>query len=253
MEKPSYIPPNYTHFMIIKFFNNKCYMDQFISGRFYMNCLSYFWNIIEEHCGRSDIYEGTEELLSSVNGVNYTFRITQSGEMVIFPIKGDITEKSSSISEVARGRGKNAEKKILSFYSLWLDFNRNTFLKISPKLKKLGKYAAFIVNTPIFLSRIIDKAKLIRNEMNSDPVIGFVRYINKSNVSSRTKMNVMTKIEDGYIYQNEFRISFDMKNITGPYEDFIIKNDDICVPVLTEDLLRYKILDIQGRIFSVSD
>jgi hypothetical protein len=251
--KPTYIPGNFNSFLFIKFFSEEIHRDKFIDGQIYMNNISAFWDKVEKSDGVNDIVEGSDIFLHSTKEIVHRLVISKDGQAFIISTESNGKEITPYIVEAELGRQKNSERKIFCLYTLWLDTENKKFLRISPDIIKDWKYACLITNTEIFINRIVQKAQEKVGEMKSEPIYGFVEYIDKETSSPITEMTPLNKMKDGYVYQNEFRFSFEFSNIFGPYEDFFVQINDIYHKIEVDDLISGDEITLNGEVYSVSD
>jgi len=250
MKKPNHIPLNYDSFLLIKFFKESQWRDEFIDGKFYMNTVGIIQQYFENYDGKQyDIYDGTQTFLRTTGDSHLSFLPDEKGEYWIVQKPGMPTD-NQFVAEAALGRNMESEKKLFCMYTLWGDSIKKEFRKIdSSIIKDFGKYAAVLINTPLFIKRVQEKANLIRSQMNSEPLYDFVDYFHKENLPAITPLGLYRKIQADSVHQNEFRICFDMKDVTGAYKDFKIQNSDICVAFETEKLINMSKVDITGLRF----
>ncbi len=202
-----------------------------------------------ENSKQYDVYEGTQMLLRTTGETHWSLIPNNKGEFYYVEKEG-MPSDNQFVAEVAFSRKAESEKKLFCMYTLWGDSSRKEVMKIDPSIiKEFGEYAAVIVNTPLFLERIQEKAQTIRSLMNSEPVYDFVNYLHKESLPSKTPIGLYKKIQTDSIYQNEFRICFDMKDIIGVYKDFEIEVSDICTPIEAEKLINMSALNITGLKF----
>lgn len=251
--KPSYIPGNFDSFLFIKFFKEDVFRRKFTNGQIYMSNISSFWDKVENSDGVNDSSEGTEVVLQTTEKIVHRLVNSPDGHPYIVSIESDGEDTQPHIVEAELGRGRNSERKIFCLYTLWIDTKNKKFLKISPKLIKDWNYASLITNTEEFLNRILLRTEEKASEIKSKPIYGFVNYLEHKSTSPVTLLAPLDKKKEGYIYQNEFRFSFEFLNKFGPYEDFYIQVDDICYNLDVNDLIQADEIILNGEVFSVCE
>lgn len=196
-----------------------------------------------------DVYEGTQVLLRTTGETHWELLPDNKGEYW-YVEKPGMPPDNRFITDVSIGRKLESEKKLFCMYSLWGDSKNKLFMKIDSKIiKDFGEYAAVVIDTPLFLKRVLEKTDLMRGQMNSAPQYDFVNYLCRDALSAITPIGIYRKIQEDSVNQNEFRLCFDIKNIEGPYKDFQIQNLDICIPLQAEKLINMSALGITGLQF----
>ena len=215
-----------------------------------MNTIGFLQQYFENSDSKQyDIYEGTQTLLRTTGETHWSLVPNDKGEFYYVEQPG-MPSDNQFIVEAALGRKAESEKKVFCMYTLWGDSSKKEIMKIDPSIiKDFGKYAAVVVNTPLFLERVQEKAQTARSQMSSEPSYDFPNYLYKEKLPSITPLGLYRKIQTDSMHQNEFRICFDMKDVIGVYKDFQIENSDICVPIETEKLINMSALNIADLQF----
>jgi hypothetical protein len=250
LKKPNHIPASFDSFLLLKFFKNPQWRNQFVEGKFYMNTVGFLQQYYEGGNNKQyDIYEGTQVFLRTTGETHWVLLPDNKGKYW-FVKKPGMPPDNKVVVEAALGRKSESEKKLFCMYTLWGNSNKKEIMTIDPSIiKDFGDYGAVVIDTQLFLKRIQEKADSIRNQMNSEPLYDFVNYFHKESSPAIATLGLYRKIQEDSVHQNEFRICFDMKNIEGTYKDFEIQNSDICIPFQTEKLINMSSMSVTGIKF----
>lgn len=140
--------------ILIKFFSQKSYLREFVSGKLYMNSLDYFWN--NGFYEQKDIFEG----------VVCTVPVKDFNEM---PLDFQAVQASDYHFRADGYRFCN----VLCFYKVGLTQIGKIFrYNLNPAMSQFGDYVAIITNEAEFLKRI---ETAVRNT-NYQVLCGDVHY-----------------------------------------------------------------------------
>lgn len=140
--------------ILIKFFSQKSYLREFVSGKLYMNSLDYFWN--NGFYEQKDIFEG----------VVCTVPVRGFNEM---PLDFQAVQASDYHFRADGYRFCN----VLCFYKVELTQSGRVFhYDLNPSMSQFGDYVAIITNEAEFLKRI---ETAVRNN-NYQVLCGDVHY-----------------------------------------------------------------------------
>lgn len=127
--------------ILIKFFSQKSYLREFVSGKLYMNSLDYFWN--NGFYEQKDIFEG----------VVCTVPVRDFNEM---PLDFQAVQASDYHFRADGYRFCN----VLCFYKVELTQSGRVFsYNLNPSMSRFGDYVAIITNEMEFLKRIKSTVK----------------------------------------------------------------------------------------------
>ena len=131
-------------FSLIRFFEKKEYMNDFLDGNLYMNSIGHFWTMGQPN-PQDDLLEGTTETLSAEDLKNkYGMELPESF--------------SSHIQIPVMNRAEGYQfVHILCFYLHEYDAVLKLATRIPRSIKGLGKYAVKIDNVQAFVDLLFEK------------------------------------------------------------------------------------------------
>ena len=133
-------------YSLIRFFEKKEYLDDFLSGHLYMSSIGHFWQLGQPHA-QDDLFEGVFETLS-VEEVDKRYKADLKGTFgsnILLPIMNRL-EGYQFVH-------------ILCFYLHAYDPKHKLATKIPESIKGLGKYAVRIRDVQGFVDKIYEKVK----------------------------------------------------------------------------------------------
>lgn len=132
-------------FDLIRFFEKKEYVADFLNGDFYMNSIGHFWGL--SSAVQNDIVEGIGESLDTKSFKN------QYGENFIQVFEDHLLLPIMNRIEAM----KYVHVCCLSLHEY--DDNAKIVSKIPSEMRKMGNYAVRVKNVRVFVDRIFEKVK----------------------------------------------------------------------------------------------
>lgn len=194
----------------VKIFENEKYRDEFVSGKLFMNRLSYFRKIEGDADGnRGDQHEGVLSWLQP--------------NKVVMTI-GDIEVRSEDLAAPIMFQMNDHNRyHVFCLYAGYFDKKTTSNtpeelleqIKISEECLKLGKFAAVIHNPREYIKRV-KKAVNVSGYRSGEKL---VQYYNPHNFHGTFSENdVIFRKRSEYSHQKEFRIFVDTEtNDNNPY------------------------------------
>lgn len=186
---------------LLKFFENEQYLNDFLSGKLYMNTLKHFKENESLDIARLDKFETIiKHKKSNIDAV-------QIGKLLFSRRKGELQGGSTTLTT------RNYDLfNVLCLYSLWKDAE-NEHIVMDKRNKIFGEYCIVIINVKEFLKRVV----YATNKENFVCHHSKINYINKNqNATIEEKKIPFTKF-DSFSYQREFRIVIDTKRNIDKY------------------------------------
>ncbi|MBJ8972722.1 hypothetical protein [Citrobacter braakii] len=230
----------------VRIFSEEKYRDDFIKGNLYMNTIKYFREYEDIHSGNvGDKHEALSAWLQPANI-----------RMIIKHPKGDIVIPGSEIAAPIALRRNRFDSinvfclTVLHSHGITLDdyvseedFEKlKAYFTLPDDVCNLGRYAAVIPNTGLFLERVRAAAQAL---VDAEEAIGLVcqqvtYYDIKDSLSLEDENDAIFHKQKNYEHQREFRIAFDRgSEVAEPFTLKIGDISDIAIPVLTADINKY--------------
>lgn len=195
-----------TIFLLVKFFDNQNYANDFVQGKVYVNRLSRFKETeASEVSGRIDRHEGATAWLQPGNG-----RLDLNGMDLSNDLVGPLTIQMNWLNHLHIFCIHAAHSGNLDLAKLSGDNIENLRheLKIPNACSSLGEHAVVVKNVPEFIKRMNDVAKAKGCRFTK----GRVRYYDPEIFHGhfRDVESIFWK-RDEYSYQREYRFVFDTK------------------------------------------
>lgn len=203
---PLFVEEKYNGYLLMKFFEKKDYLKDFLDGKLYFNTSDYFSRIESE--GRSDKDEGKEIIVSQKRPNNMAMNIEVHGGKAYGVVRDYSNHPENFVpgTVYSYSPAKNRYRKIICFYAAYL--NTDTCNIEFPPLKMqkdFGKYAVVIPDRQAFYDLVVGKMKEIVGLKEAQ--LGFVEYIKESNIVGVYDGGPFKKKEN-FEWQNELRATF---------------------------------------------
>lgn len=228
-----------TIFFLVKVFDSKEYVEQFIKGTLFANRISYFQEIEEsESSNRADKSEG---IVSWHQPDQITLKL---GGCVLNNLAGPVSirmNRHNSLNIFCLFAAHSGEIKSVNESNIEL-FKKQ--LGIPSDCLKLGKYAVIITNVIEFQNRFIASAK----KENYGLQAGLVKYYNPEIFHGffDEETAVFNK-RDEFKHQNEYRIALDVGFIDNNPVSFEIGDlSDIAISCKTIDINKFLSVNIKS-------
>jgi len=213
---------------LLKIFEKESYLKDFISGKLFMNTISYFRSLEEAgSLQRAVEHEGINEWLQPedvelvLNGYKFTNLVAP---VTMRNIKNDNLNLFCMFAGTTKVKNINSLKDKIKVMEE---------LRIPSKLKKLGSFCV-LVNNPIVF---IEKVRTVVILKNFKGKLGLVNYYDSLNSSVVSKgLEAAFHKHDTFSYQNEYRVLIDSEsNVNSPIALEIGDISDICQVINLED------------------
>ena len=222
---------SYNIFSLIKIFQNKSYLDDFLDGNLYMNRISYFRN--NKKYPNDDKYDANEGIIGWF----------QPDKMKVF-IAGHEIPSSDIIEPIKTKNNKISNTPIFCLYSInnrdFGDINANNIKEfqkhmiLNNKVHSLGEFCVIVTRTKPFLDRVNEASQ----NLNLKTISKLVNYYDpKIFHGSFNSYDPIFMKQNNYLHQNEFRIAI-ISEINGN-DAYIFKIGnirDICHVCDTKDI-----------------
>ena len=236
--------PSWIHdkdgYILLKYFEKKEYLDQFIEGKIFFNKSDYFVTCDSE--GRGDSTEGMDLIMSPANPdkVSFNMEIINGTPLLVARdfLNDPANYKPSTVLSLSRA--KNRSRKLTCFYSAYCNLKSGVIdIPGDEHVKDFGPYVAIIIDRQKFFEKIL---KAIRETGGvSEAQLGFVSYVSAKETHGLIEWSPFRKYDD-YSYQNEFRITF-VDNTKDARSLEIDNFEGIAVPATAEQIKNIKIID----------
>ncbi|KUO66749.1 MAG: hypothetical protein APF84_14660 [Gracilibacter sp. BRH_c7a] len=234
---PGYAKGDFTNYILFKFMEEKWQQDYFLDGKMYMQAPSNFHDPKMGE-GRSDIFEGSDLVVWPNKDKYASIKWGEKDGQSYFVVEEHKEKPVDYIENTffAYSSVENKSRNVFCMYALWFDYSKKCISEINDKmLKDFGEYGVVITNRSEFYNRIglaVNKSEFIK-----EAKCGFVEYIPIEERDSVIDWNPFLKMDQGYDFQHEFRISF-VKTYEGLLEfDLNCSLRDIALPVKTQDVI----------------
>lgn len=239
LKKPSYVQDDCDGYMILKFCHTEERMNDFVSGKFFMNTLGFFSNLESTQLtnGQKDDFEGTKVYWKD-NGKYFNAFNYASSQFEHYDSEPENQDNLVRIYNAQLGRGENIEKKIYCLYTIWVNTGEDKRTPINKSIMEdFGNYCAVVTNINEFYRRIGIAIKSSNFEWKETPIIGFVDYIDQNTSDGVVHIGPFRKF-DNHIAEQEMRLCFSIDGINGPLNFFEVGDlSDIVSCFRTEDIL----------------
>jgi hypothetical protein len=238
-----YLPPwinDRDGYILLKYFEKKEYLDQFIDGKIFFNKSDYF--VTCDSKGRGDSSEGNDLIMSTMNPDNISFNmeIINGTPILVARDYSKNPENYKPSTVFSLSRAKNRSRKLTCFYSAFCNLESGLLdIPGDEHAKDFGPYVAIIIDRQKFFERIVNAIKVTKGVTEAQ--LGFVSYVPAEKTHGLFEWSPFKKYDD-YAYQNEFRITF-VDNTTEARYLEINRLDGIAVPATAEQIKHMKVVD----------
>ncbi len=200
---PSADGREYDSYVLLKFMGELDFAMSFLDGKLYFNTAEFFSKCDE--IGRGDETEGTKFTVPPISkdfkSANLEF--VNGKSMIVCRDYSSCPEDYKKSTIFAYKPVERKYRKLISFYSLYLNLKDNYRDSISDDMKKdFGKYGVLIINRKEFYKRV---AAVLNNR--KDAMMGFVQYMSKEEEEGYVEYTPFKK-RYMYSHQNEMRITY---------------------------------------------
>lgn len=216
---------------LIRFFEKKEYMEEFLDGNLFMNSLSHFWKL--EEAPQKDVAEGVIETLHKDD-----FK-KQHGSFI-----SDFFGDEHIVLPIMNRSESYKYCHLLCCMLHEYDSLRHEAVRIDSRMKSMGKYTVRIYNVEEFVNRLYDKLK-------SKDLYGLMGPVNYHSAYEESQYRDCFDKNDGHAYEQEWRFAvipdykkaqeMAQKDINAPYDAYIRYDigsiRDIAEQVDTEQLV----------------
>lgn len=240
----------------VRIFSEEKFRDEFIKGNLYMNTIKYFREYEDAHS--DNVGDKNEAVSAWLQPANLRIILKHPSGDVVIPgsdIAAPIVLRQNRFDSinvfcitVLHSHGITLSDEVSEE-----DFEKlKAYFTLPDDVCKLGRYAAVIPNTGVFLERVRNAAqKLMDANQEVSLVCQQVTYYDpKNTLSLEHEDDAIFHKQKNYEHQREFRIALDRgSDVAEPFTLNIGDISDIALPVLTEDinkhikLERYKVDD----------
>jgi len=231
--RPQYAK-KYTSFILIKFIEERKYLESFLSGKLFMRSQSKF-DDVDLGKGRADDLEGATVVVSGEKVGSYPdVRFAPNEKGKVHVEVHELKERPDNYKPpyFSLTPNESIQRKIFCTYTLWRDEKALCEIK-KDMVTNFGKYGVVITDSEEFLHRVDSAVKL--NPTVLDLSAGFVEYFKHDTI---VDIDPFMKREELFGYQNEFRLCAETDN-TEPSTLFDMHRNlyDIAIPVKTDIFL----------------
>lgn len=221
LKKPNNIEIKYNSLVLVKFYEERKYVNDLIEGNLFMRSLESFSKLKDE--GRSDIFENKSFIVvpgkDLVTEMKY---IEKNGQPAFEFTAREKKEDEEGIYFLVNTK-ESKTNKIFSIYALWFNTQTGEIRDIDKKMiDNFGEYCCVIYKPEEFCERVLKKGK-------ENITIDFVEYIDL-NSNPIQDWHPFLKDKDKFSDQSELRILYRSNTDDETMRlDLGVKIDDIAV------------------------
>ena len=230
---PNCCRDQYDGYLLMKFFSKEEHRDAFLKGKLYCNTSDFFARC--EHEGQGDWNEGNNLIVNpnEHNLQSLNLEIVDNVPMMVLRDYTNDPENYKPSTVFTYSTADNRNRKLLCFYTLYLNIAQNRIATVSPKMKaEFGDFGVLILKRQPFFDRVCSTINV--DSSLHGVYMGFVSY--ESLQPGVNDWHPFKKNAERFSHQNEFRLTF-LNSDAEPYTlDLKQSLSDIAVPIQIDDI-----------------